>query len=184
MKHAGQLLVSPPVQEDEFWAQSVVFLYEESPAAVIGLVLNKPSDRTVQELAEHQGLTYFGKEMIYIGGPVNSSALVMLHTDDWTCSNTMHIKNGLRISSDGTMIERLCDGDRPKKWRLFLGMSGWTPKQLDAEINGTPPYTKSASWLVSPMAADIMFEEDDKTMWKHALDLAIQEATSSYFHIE
>lgn len=184
MKHAGQLLVAPPIQEDEFWSQSVVILYEESPAAVVGLVLNKPSERTVEELAEHQGLTYSGEEKIYVGGPVNPAALVMLHTDDWTCSNTMHIKNGLRISSDGTMIQRLCEGDRPKKWRLFLGMSGWTPKQIDAEINGTPPYTKKASWLVTPVNSNIIFEKDDQTMWKRALNLAIQEATASYFHID
>lgn len=184
MKHSGRLLVAPPSQNDDFWSQSVVFLYEETPAAVVGLALNKPSDRSVKELAEHHGYSYLGRDMINIGGPLNSAALVMLHTDDWSCTNTMQLDNKLRISSDRTMLKRLCDGDAPKKWKLFLGMSGWTPKQLDAEINGNAPYSKKTAWLVAPVNPSIIFENNSEKVWKKALDLAIQEATSSYFHID
>lgn len=185
MKYAGRFLVAPPSQEDDLWSQSVIFVYEETDAAVVGLVLNKASDRTVGELADHHDLEYDGEEMIQLGGPLNASALVMLHTDDWACTNTMQVPGGLRISSDRTMLERLCTGDRPKKWKLFLGMSGWTPKQLEAEIKGAAPYSKKNSWLIaSELDNKLIFNTDSTKMWKSALDHAIQEATESYFHID
>lgn len=177
------LLVAPPAQDDEYWAQSVVLLYEETPKAVIGLTLNKPSDRKFSELAEHNNISYNGDEMLYIGGPVNPNALVMLHTDDWACSNTMQVGYNLRISSDKTMIKRLCTGDKPKHWRLFLGMSAWTPSQLQAEIDGNPPYSKKRSWLVAPPNLSIIFDDNPTRMWKRSIDLAAHEMVESFFTI-
>lgn len=185
VKYAGRFLVAPPSQEDEFWSQSVIFVYEETDSAVIGLVLNKELDRSVSELAEHHGLEFNSDEMIFQGGPLNSSALVMLHTDDWSCTNTMQVPGGLRISSDRTMLNRLCSGDTPEKWKLFLGMSGWTSKQLEAEINGKPPYLKKNSWLVaSTLDNSLIFNTNPPEMWKSALNTAVREATESYFHID
>lgn len=184
MDYVGKLLVAPPSQEDEFWSQSVVFIYEESGGAHIGLALNKPSDRTVKELAEHHDLEYDGDEVINIGGPVNPSALVMLHTDDWTCTNTMQIKGGLRISSDRTMLKRICNGDTPKKWKFFLGMCGWSPGQLEKEARGLSPYPKKNAWLVAPALNDVVFEQHTEKMWKTAISLAVHEATESFFTID
>ena len=184
MDYVGKLLVAPPSQEDEFWSQSVIFIYEQSGGANIGLALNKPSDRTVKELAAHHDLEYDGDETINIGGPVNPSALVMLHTDDWTCTNTMQIEGGLRISSDRTMLKRICNGDTPKKWKFFLGMCGWTPGQLDKEAKGQAPYSKKNAWLVAPVDEQVVFEQQSGKMWKKAIDLAVHEATESFFSID
>lgn len=184
MEYLGRLLVAPPSQDDDFWAKSVIFIYEESKGATVGLALNKTSERTVAELAEHHDLEYLGEDQIYVGGPLNPSALVMLHTDDWTCTNTMQVDGGLRISSDRTMLKRLCNGDTPKKWRLFLGMSGWVPGQLEKELLGKPPYSKKNSWLIAPLDRAIVFEDDENTMWKRALESAVHQATESFFSID
>lgn len=181
--YVGKLLVAPPCQMDEFWEKSVIYLYEESAGTTVGLILNKVSDRSVKELAEHHNLEFLGPDMINVGGPLNPTALVMLHTDDWACTNTMQVDGNLRISSDRTMLSRISSGDTPKKWRMFLGMSGWVPGQLDKEIAGKPPYSKKSAWLVASIDEKIMFEEDSDKMWKKALELAVKEATESYFHI-
>ena len=179
----GTLLVAPPAQEDEFWYKTVVFIYEQNKNSTIGLVLNKPSDRSVQELAEHHGFNYNGSDLLYIGGPVNPNALVMLHTEDWACSNTMQIGSDFRVSSDKTMLERLCKGDTPRKWRLFLGMSGWGPHQLEGEIAGVPPWTKKKAWLTAPASESIMFGNEPTKVWKKAIDLAAETAVQNYFTI-
>lgn len=180
----GTLLVAPPAQEEDFWAKSVVFIYEENQKSIVGLVLNKPTDRTLQELAEHHGLEYDGDEPLYHGGPINPSALVMLHTDDWACSNTMQIGEDFRVSSDKTMLKRICSGDQPRKWRLFLGMSGWTPDQLKSEILGIPPYSKKRAWLTAPTADEtILFGKNPDTVWKKSIDLAAASMVQNYFTI-
>jgi len=180
----GQLLVAPPAQKSEYWEESVIFLYEQTAASVVGLVLNKPGERSLAELAEHHELDYTGDEQIYVGGPVNPSALVMLHTDDWACTNTMHIGGPWRISSDKTMLSRICKGDAPRKWRLFLGMSVWSPMQLEGEMKGNPPWSKKTAWVTAPATESIMFAKSPERAWKKGIDLAAQEMVSSYFTIE
>lgn len=179
----GTLLVAPPAQEDEFWAKSVVFLYEQNVNSVVGLVLNKPSDRTLAELASHHDLEYTGKDLLYQGGPINPSALVMLHTDDWACGNTMQIADGYRVSSDRTMLKRICSGDTPRKWRLFLGMSGWTPSQLEGELTGIHPWSKKKAWLKATADESIVFGKDPETIWKKSIDSAAANMVQSFFTI-
>ncbi len=179
----GQLLIAPPAQTDDYWGKSVVLLYEKTQAASVGLILNKPSERSVKELAEHHGHEFKGDDIIYVGGPVNPSALVMLHTDDWTCSNTMQVTDTLRLSSDRSMIKRLCAGDRPTHWRLFLGMSAWTPSQLEGEMNGTAPWSKKTAWATCPSNTPIVFDLNPDRMWKRSIDFAAQKMVDSYFTI-
>lgn len=182
MNYVGQLLVAPPCQDDDFWENSVIFIYEDA-ANTIGLTLNKLSDRSVEDLSEYHKLTYLGNDMVHLGGLMNTNALIMIHTDDWSCTNTMYVNNGIRISSDHTMLSRICSGDKPRKWRLFLGMCIWSHGQLNNEIDGTPPYSKKKSWLLASPSEDIIFEKHPKKMWNKALEIAIQEATNSFFLI-
>ena len=179
----GTLLVAPPAQDDDFWAKSVIFLYEENPSNTIGLIVNKPSDRTLKELAEHHNIEYSGEELLYIGGPVNPNALVMLHTDDWACSNTMQVSDTFRISSDKSMLKRICAGDRPRRWKMFLGMSAWTSTQLEGELSGTPPWSKKKAWLTAPANEQIVFGKHADSAWKRGIDLAATQAVQNFFTI-
>ena len=181
----GKLLVAPPMQRSEYWAESVIFIYEENYNNTVGLIVNKPSDKTLKELAEHHGFDYHGDELLYVGGPINASALVMLHTDDWMCSNTMQIENSnFRISSDRSMLRRICEGDRPAYWRLFLGMSAWTPDQLQSEIAGNFAGGKKAAWLTANANRDVLFSKKPIRAWNMAIDAAAESMVQSYFHIE
>jgi putative transcriptional regulator len=179
----GQLLVAPPAQQDEYWEKTVIYIYEQGPANVVGLVLNKPTDRTVAELAAHHGYNYNGDAQIYLGGPVNPSSLIMLHTDDWTSSNTMHIGGNIMISSDRAMIQRLSTGDKPQKWKLFLGMSVWAPMQLEGELKGNPPWNKKKSWITATPTDSILFGKNSQQVWKKGIDSAAQEMVDNYFSI-
>jgi putative transcriptional regulator len=180
----GQMLVAPPAQDNEFWEKSVVFIYEQTQSSTVGLIVNKPSERKLSDLAEHHDLDYTGDELLYVGGPVNPSALVMLHTDDWVCTNTMHIGGQWRISSDRTMLSRICKGDAPRKWRLFLGMSVWSPMQLEGEIKGNPPWNKKTAWVTAPATESIIFSNSPDRAWKKSIDLAAQSMVSNYFTID
>jgi len=179
----GKLLVAPPAQTDEFWEKSVIYLYEENPNAIVGLALNKPSDRNFAHLAEHHGLAFSGSNNIHIGGPVNPAALVMLHTEDWICTNTMHIGDNFRISSDKGMLSRICKKDTPRQWKMFFGMCGWTRGQLEGEIQGSHPWSKKTAWLVANADEKLVFMDDPEKLWKQALDRAVEEITGSFFQI-
>lgn len=180
----GQLLVAPPAQNNDFWEKTVVFLYEQTANSTVGLIVNKPSEKKLADLAEHHDLEYTGNDVIHIGGPVNPSALVMLHTDDWACTNTMHIGGPWRVSSDRTMLGRICAGDRPRRWKMFLGMSVWTPIQLEGEIRGNPPWDKKTAWVTAPANESVIFSNSPERSWKKGIDLAAQSMVSNYFNID
>lgn len=179
----GELLIAPPAQEDEFWSRTVVYIYEQNKSGTVGLIVNKPTDKTLGELAEYHDIQYNGEELLYQGGPVNPNALVMLHTDDWACTNTMHIADGIRVSSDKTMLKRICSGDRPRKWRLFLGMSAWTAGQLEGELSGDPPWNPKMSWVTAPATEQVLFGKSPDQVWKLGIDLAASHMVQNFFNI-
>lgn len=183
MDYTGKILVAPPLNDDEFFEKSVVFIYDQNSRSTTGVITNKPSNKTLKELCHFNDLKYSGREKIYIGGPVNPSALIMLHTTDWTCSNTIEIHDNWRVSSDQSMLPRLAAGDKPKFWRLFLGMCGWTAGQLEGEITGNPPWSRSSSWLVGSPTTDLLFFKHPDKVWSMAISSCGQEMVDSFFSI-
>jgi putative AlgH/UPF0301 family transcriptional regulator len=63
-------------------------------------------------------------------------------------------------------------GNCPRQWRLFVGLAGWTPGQLENEIKGIPPYNHSQSWLISSANLDLVFEKNEQTQWAESIELA------------
>lgn len=182
MSYLGKLLVANPCQTDEYYENSVIFIYEDS-STTVGVILNKSSERSLGELADYHSLNYIGNDWLNIGGKKNPTALIMIHTDDWFCTNTMHVENGISISSDHTMLERVCDGDEPRKWRFFLGLCIWPQGQLEQEIKGISPYSKKNAWLTTNASEKIIFEKHPQKMWNMAVESAVKRATSSFFKI-
>ena len=73
----GKLLIASPTLFDPNFARTVVFITEHNDEGAMGIVLNRPSETSVEsvvpELAE-----IAGGEPVYVGGPVQPEALVLL----------------------------------------------------------------------------------------------------------
>ena len=48
----GNLLISPPLTEDDFFHNSVIFLAQHSNESVVGFIINKPIDIKINDLIE------------------------------------------------------------------------------------------------------------------------------------
>lgn len=145
----------------------------------MGLILNKRSQMTVSEFTENLGPRMNIPGNIYLGGPVNVKALSMLHSSEWSCSNTMQINDSFSISSAEDLLIRLNDGDAPRQFRLFLGLCGWAPRQLQEELKGTPPRDHSFSWLTASANHEIVFDSDLKDQWHQAVERSGNEFVQS-----
>lgn len=185
MKYIGKLLTAPPAYEDDFYEKAVVFVYEFTRGTSFGIAVNKPTDRTVADLCEHYGITYNGREMLYIGGPINPGALIMIHSSDWSCSNTLRVPNtSWRISSDASMLKRIAAGDAPRQWKLCLGMCKWSLGQLQKEVEGLPPYTKKNSWLTGVAHAKLIFHKKPDKIWRLSISTCAEEFVRNTFKIK
>lgn len=172
MNLTGKLLIAPPNVRGNFWAKTVTFVTENHSRGSMGLVLNKKSKMTIREFSQQCGVDCDIDGHIYVGGPVNTKALTILHSSEWSCNNTMVINNEFSISSSHELLPRLAMGDCPHYWRLALGLCAWAPDQLENELKGVPPYSHDFSWLTATPNQTSVFAVDGQDLWTQSIEQA------------
>lgn len=177
MQYVDKFLVAPPSQTDSFWRHSVIWLYECDAGRYAGVMINKTGNRPLRALAEHHGHRWQGQEPLMVGGPVNPQAMLLVHSPEWRGVNTRWATDRVQITSDNFMIKRLAEGDRPRHWKMFLGLCAWMPGQLENELD------RPTGWLIADWDEDIMWQESDEACWSHALTRATQSAVDRLFKI-
>jgi putative transcriptional regulator len=170
MNLTGKLLIAPPSVRGNFWQKTVIYVTENHARGSMGLVLNKKSKMPIKEFAQQCGVECNVPGVIYVGGPVNVKALTIIHSSEWSCSNTMHINNEFSISSSHDLLHKLATGDRPHKWRLALGLCAWAPEQLENELKGNEPYSHNMSWLTATPNHNNVFELDGPDQWTSTIE--------------
>ena len=165
MNLRGRILIARPNIVDPFFKKGVVFVFEHSAHACAGLVLNKPrKDIGTHDIMHQRGFTTANaNESLYCGGPVKESAVLMMHTSEWQCSNTLAVTSAISITSDDLMIYKYAHGDLPKGYRFFSGQAIWHPQQIAAEI-------KANHWLVSEFNEHQIFDYTGKDQWTMAVE--------------
>lgn len=170
MSKTGKLLIAPPNVKGNFWQKTVIFVTEDHDRGSIGLVLNKPSKMSIKEFSEQHGVDSDVEGFIYVGGPVNTNALTVLHTSEWECGNTLKINDRFSLSSSSDLLHRFSIGDKPKYWRIFAGLCAWAPNQLYCEIQGINGYSHEKSWLISTSSRQLVFALDSNEQWTAAVE--------------
>jgi len=175
MNYCGKCLIARPKLDTDIFKNSVVFLYEHTWDSVSGLILNKKSQYTTQSLFEHKNRQLPIKpEPVYQGGPVNTKAVLLLHSNDWRSTNTMMINKDISVSSDNLMMQKFENFDIPVLYRFFGGGATWHQLQLEEEI-------RQGYWLVSELSTAQMFETDGLTQWDLAIETAAKKAVDNFF---
>jgi putative transcriptional regulator len=158
MSYAGKLIIAPPKVKGTFWARSVVFISEDSHLGSVGVVLNKPSKMSLRDFGNQCDVDLDYEGEVYVGGPANSKAL----------------------SSSEEVLNRLAIGDTPYYWRLIVGLSTWTPDQLECEVKGKHPYTLDSSWLVATPNHHLVFGLDTTDQWATAIEQSSLEFSQNF----
>lgn len=153
----GKLLVSEPRLPDVNFFRTVIFLIEHSEEGAIGLVLNRPSERSIAELWEEisdEPCECEGK--VSLGGPVEGP-LMALHTLPHL--GEMEVIPGVYFAAQREHLDDLVKTTK-LPYRLFVGHSGWGPSQLERELD-------EGSWLVTEPSTEILFLSTDG-LWELA----------------
>lgn len=178
------LLIAPPNMPDPRFRDSVIMISYFADTGAHGLCVNKPSGHTLDEIiSDNNDLNTDAvpRLPIYWGGPVNQNSIWMLHSTDWRCDKTALISPSWALTSSSKMFERLCLGDYPKQFRLFIGYASWAPGQLDHELEGVGPWTKENSWLTAHnLGPEWLFEQDVDTLWASVVTLSCHQAVDSW----
>ena len=170
----GSCLVAAPALRGNQFERSVIYIYEQTQTGIAGLIINHRSNYTTEDLAKSEGYNPVTFDPIYRGGPVNSSAVVMLHTTGWYSSNTMQVTGDTAVSSDDVMIHKYLQGNTPDRYKFCAGAAVWAPQQLVGEF-------VRGSWLKAQLSVDELFRYNGLTQWDMALERAVSSAVDHYF---
>ena len=183
MIQSGTILVAHPTNTTgSDFSRSVVLVTEVNPKGIVGFVLNKQHSITQLEVFRQNGIDPIidRDSPVFRGGPVNTHALCVIHSDEWYAANTAQITKGTAISSDPIMLQKMGMGNTPKYSRWFAGMSGWAPGQLESEISGSGPFADRQQWLVLPFNKKLVFDYAGEAQYRKCIDSIAKLHTETY----
>jgi len=170
----GQFLLAMPGMADSRFTRSVVYVCAHSSDGAMGLIINQParkitfSDLLLQlDLLEPDELirlpTPAEKLPVLKGGPVETGRGFVLHTADFFIDNsTLPIDDSVSLTATVDILRAIAKGDGPRKAMLALGYAGWSPGQLEEEI-------QQNGWLNVPADPGLLFDGDLEGKYGRAL---------------
>lgn len=171
----GQLLVAMPLMSDRRFARSVIYVCAHSDEGAMGLIINQRATHiSAPDLLERLGIdTRTGDEeevsddilslSIQVGGPVETGRGFVLHSGDYFSEDsTLTIESGICLTATIDILKAIAHGKGPDKALLALGYSGWSPGQLESEIQAN-------GWLSCPADPELVFGTDLDAKYARAM---------------
>lgn len=155
---AGHLLVASPQLVDSNFARSVVLLIEHNRDGAFGVVVNRPLQKTLQDLWREVGSgPCHSEQPVYVGGPV-PGPLMALHTVPELAE--IEPAPGVYFAARKQHLDQLVLSEEPV-YKIFVQHSGWGAGQLEGEL-------KQGAWRTTPATIESVFSTADE-LWEIVL---------------
>jgi putative transcriptional regulator len=151
----GCLLVASPALGDGNFRRAVVLIVQHGDEGALGLILNRPTELTLDKVVEKtSGGPCACKEILHLGGPCEGP-LMALHTQPEL--GEIEVLPGVFFSASSEPMREVIDR-QPQPVRMFGGYSGWAPGQLESEL-------EVEAWLTVPALAKHIFGSE-RGLWE------------------
>jgi putative transcriptional regulator len=149
----GHLLIATPSLFDYF-RRAVVLVIEHTPDGAMGVVLGRESETPVAEAVPALADLPGADDVVCLGGPVAPEAVVALGDFERPEEAGTRVVGSLgTIDPDGA-------NESVRRVRVFAGYAGWSPGQLDGEL-------EQEAWIVHTADVEDPFRTGD--LWSDAL---------------
>lgn len=157
----GHLLLDSGQLGQSWFARTVVLICEHDANGAFGLVLNRKAPGKVGEVLAADLPASLKDAQLYLGGPVQPSALSYLHTESFLPD--ANVMPDLSVGHSLEELEVIADSfSVSSKVRVFAGYAGWAPKQLEGEL-------ARKAWLTCPASLDLVFDLPAEDLWTTVL---------------
>ena len=151
----GHLLIASPNLLASFFTRTVILILDHSEEGAAGVVLNRPTEATVSDIAE----TVFSEPFAWdkplnLGGPVSGPLMILHEIGELS---DQEILPGLFNSVEMSLVRRAVMG-RTEPSLILANYAGWGPGQLESEFDVD-------SWLTLPATRDYVFWAGEKDLW-------------------
>jgi len=166
----NHFLIAVPGMVDVNFEKTVVFVFDHGANGAAGLVINRPSESSIEEMFYRMDLGLGREDLlatpVFNGGPAFTDRGFVLHeaqqafefgVDGFAPSkssfwmSTLEVPGGLEMTTSRDVLEALAIGLGPKKMFLALGYAGWQAGQLEREIAHN-------DWLTVPADHRLIFD--------------------------
>ena len=151
----GHLLIATPGLMAPFFSRSVILMLEHNEDGAAGVVLNRPTETTVADIAEEVFSTPLDWEkLLLLGGPV-PGPLMVIHQEPRLADREVipGVFNAVEMSK---VREALFDRLEPSL--ILANYAGWGPGQLEGEFD-------LDSWLTLPATLETIFWAGPIDLW-------------------
>jgi putative transcriptional regulator len=161
----GMLLYAMPGLPDPNFANTVVLLLEHNSDGSLGVVLNRPTLRSVDEALDVKAGTSGIDLHVFWGGPVQPAALLSLVQTARPGPRARTILSDVHLTPDLAEVQQVL-GERAGRLRvrIFSGYAGWGRGQLAAEV-------RAGNWVPEPADAATVFSTDPSEMWEKVREI-------------
>ncbi len=159
MQLVDHFLIAMPTMLDPVFGGTVIYLCEHNANGALGVIINKPTDMTLDILLERIDLTpatmadgaVAAPQVILFGGPVQVERGFVLHAPRTPYSSMITVTDAVALTTSKDVLEAVAAGEGPGQILVTLGCAGWSAGQLEQEIadNG---------WLTVKADPAIMFD--------------------------
>lgn len=141
------LLVATPVLVDPNFFRTVVYLIHHDDEGAFGVVINRPSDSSLDQVLPDWAGSSCSPAVVFIGGPV-----------------TPEVAIGLQPAASGPAepVDLSQDPGLVSGARIYAGYSGWGAGQLESEL-------AESAWLVTPATTADIFTDRPDLVWGRAM---------------
>lgn len=155
--YKGKILISTPDISGDIFSRSVVLVIDHNEGGAFGLILNKKNSKMSNRF-EH----FFDQKIeVYDGGPVENDKVFFIIKGKKITEHFTEINEEFYLTED---IERVINAVLQKEIsiqdvKIFSGYSGWSPMQLDDEV-------QRKLWTVVDVYNLDYTLPNDHTLWK------------------
>ncbi len=155
---ANHFLIAMPSIQDPIFGGTVVYVCEHNEKGVLGVVINKPTDMTMEVLFDRVDLklapglrSSVVDQPIMFGGPVQDDRGFVLHSPGGRFSSSLTVTDDVAFTTSIDVLEAVASGAGPSRMLVSIGYAGWSPGQLEEELSRN-------GWLTVGADARVLFD--------------------------
>jgi putative transcriptional regulator len=155
----AMILVAHPAFRDQDYRQTVLIAAPGPNGGHVGVILNRPTRRSLGSLFPEHEPSKQVVEPVYYGGPFSRQALVALvKTESSPGAGAVLLMKNLYLAFRANVIDQVIE-TTPNEARYFVGYVGWKPGELNSEI-------ERGLWSVQDADLDTIFRKETDGLWE------------------
>lgn len=159
------ILVAAPNLAEPVYRQTVLIVTAIEGGRFIGVMLNRPTRRTLSSLFPDHSPSKAVVEPVFFGGPMSRSAVFALsRSQQASGTGSIPMLKNLYLAITVNVVDKLIE-EAPNDSRYYVGNVLWRPGELQDEI-------RRGVWSVLDADPDIVFNKDPNHLWEDLSKIA------------